>query len=133
MRNISGDTAPEMASSDSFTMNTSETQQEEEATLWEQADQAVRENPIPAIFTAVVIGFGLGLLVRAFESERRSQPVRDCLEDTSDLLSSFWHPLRKRTRNAADSVRESVREAVGEAVDRVRDIDVDPITKWWRK
>jgi hypothetical protein len=30
-------------------------------------------------------------------------------------------------------VRESVREAVGEAVDRVRDIDVDPITKWWRK
>ena len=72
-------------------------------------------------------------LVRAFESERRSQPVRDCLEDTSELLSSFWHPLRKRTRNAADSVRESVRDAVGEAVDRVRDIDVDPITKWWRK
>jgi ElaB/YqjD/DUF883 family membrane-anchored ribosome-binding protein len=114
-------------------MNTYETQQEEEATLWQQADEAVRENPSPAIFTAVAIGFGLGLLVRSFESDRRSHPVRDCLDDTSNLFSSIFRPLGKRTRNAADSVRDTVRDAVEEAVDRVRDIDVDPVAKWWRK
>ena len=111
-------------------MNMYETQQqEEEATLWQQADEAVRENPIPAIFTAVAIGFGLGLLVRSLEPERRSQPIRDCLDETSDLFGSLFRPLRKRTRNAAHSMRD----AVEEAVDRVRDIDVDPVAKWWQR
>jgi ElaB/YqjD/DUF883 family membrane-anchored ribosome-binding protein len=133
MRNISADTASNLASSDSVSMNTFETQQEEEATLWQQADEAVRENPIPAIFTAVAIGFGLGLLVRSFESDRRAHPVRDCMEDTSDILGSIFRPLRKRTSNAASSVRDTVRDAVEEAVDRVRGLDVDPVAKWWRK
>ena len=114
-------------------MNTYETQTEEETTLWQQADEAVRENPIPAIFTAVAIGFGLGLLVRSFEADRRSHPVRECLDDTSDLLGSLFRPLRKQTRSTAHSVRDSVRDAVEAAVDRVRDIDVDPVAKWWRR
>ena len=114
-------------------MNTYETQTDEETTLWQQADEVVRENPIPAILTAVAIGFGLGLLVRSFESERRSQPVRDYLDETSDVLGSFFRPLRKQTQHTAHSVRDSVRDAVEAAVDRVRDIDVDPVAKWWRR
>jgi ElaB/YqjD/DUF883 family membrane-anchored ribosome-binding protein len=133
MRNISVDTAHNRTEPDSVTMNTYETQQEEEATLWQQADEAVRENPIPAIFTAVAIGFGLGLLVRSFETERRSHPIRDSLDETSDFIGSLLGPLRKRTRSAAHSVRDSVRDAVEEAVDRARDIDVDPVAKWWRR
>jgi hypothetical protein len=30
-------------------------------------------------------------------------------------------------------MRESVRDVVEDAVDRVRDIDVDPVVKWWRR
>jgi ElaB/YqjD/DUF883 family membrane-anchored ribosome-binding protein len=113
-------------------MNTYETQQDElkqETTLWEQADEMVRENPIPVIFTAVAIGFGLGLLFRLFDTESRSHPIRDCLDETSDMLGSIWRPISKKSRRTA----RSVRDAVAEAVDRAQDIDVDPITRWWRR
>lgn len=113
-------------------MNTYETQQDEvkqDPTLWEQADEVVRENPIPVIFTAVAIGFGLGLLFRSFDTERRSNSIRECLDETSDILGSIWRPIGKKTRRTA----QSMREAVEQAVDRVQDIDVDPITRWWRR
>jgi ElaB/YqjD/DUF883 family membrane-anchored ribosome-binding protein len=45
-----------------------ETQQDElkqESTLWEQADEIVRENPIPVIFTAIAPSFGGIALFRA--------------------------------------------------------------------
>jgi ElaB/YqjD/DUF883 family membrane-anchored ribosome-binding protein len=116
-------------------MNTYETHdtQQEDTTLWEQADEVVRENPIPVILTAIVIGFGLGLLVRFLETERRSHPIRECLDETTDALTSLLSPLGKKTRRAAQSVRDSVRDAVEQAVDRAHEIDVDPITKWWRR
>lgn len=115
------------------THETEEMHQQEDATLWEQADEVVRTNPVPAIVTAVAVGFALGLLVRFFEAERRENPVRECLDDTSNLLGSFLRPLGKKSRRVADSVRESVRDAVEQAVSRAQDIDVDPITKWWKR
>ena len=69
----------------------------------EQADEVVRENPIPVIFTAIAIGFGLGLLCRSFETDRRSHPIRECLDETSDILTSIFRPIGKRTRRAAQA------------------------------
>ena len=119
-------------------MNTNETQEtaetyatppQQEATLWQQADEVVRENPIPVIFTAVALGFGLGLLFRSFESERPSRPIRDCLDETSDVLSGLFRPIRKKSSRAAHSMRD----AVENAMDRAREMDVDPLTRWWRR
>ncbi len=115
------------------TYETNEMQQQEDATLWEQADDVVRANPIPALVTAVAVGFGLGLLVRFLEAERHENPVRERLEETSDLLGSLLRPIGKKSRRVADSVRESVRDAVEQAVGRAQEIDVDPITKWWKR
>lgn len=117
------------------TMTTNEIHQDD-PTLWEQADQKVRENPIPAIIAAAAVGFGLGLLVRALEPERHAHPVRECLDDTEDLLGSLFRPVRKQVRHAGDVARHAgnvVREAVESAVERAQDIDVDPVSKWWKR
>lgn len=108
----------------------------EDPTLWEQADQKVRENPIPAIIAAAAVGFGLGLLVRALEPERRAHPVRDCLDDTEDFLGNLFSPVRKQARHAGDVARHAgnvVREAVESAVERAQDVDIDPVSKWWKR
>ena len=109
---------------------------DEDPTLLEQADQMVRDNPIPAIIAAAAVGFGLGLLVRALEPDRPAHPVRDCLDDTHDLMGSLFRPVRKQARHAGDVARhasEVVREAVEHAVERAQEIDIDPVSKWWKR
>ena len=111
--------------------------QQHDETFWEQADEAVRENPIPAVLTAVVIGFGLGLLVRALEPDDHPRSVRDSmrdyLDDGSDAVQSMFRPLAKRTRRAGGAVRDAVGNALHRVHDTVEDIDVDPVAKWWRR
>ena len=100
MRNISADTARNLPSSDSVTMNTFETQQEEEATLWQQADEAVRENPIPAIFTAVAIVCSFAVFVAGgmynnvfrFHGPRSlAQIARSCAVVAIPILAIFGY------------------------------------------
>jgi hypothetical protein len=102
-------------------------------TLTQRADHYVRENPVPAVLTALAIGFGLGLLARLLETDRRHAPVQDCLDDTSHWLGSVFAPVAKKTRRAYATSRD----AVEHAADRVRDIDVDdyvdPVAKWWKR
>jgi hypothetical protein len=96
--------------------------------LAQQADAALRENPIPAIITAVAVGFGIGLLVRTLQHEE-PHPVRDCLDETRGYLRDAWRPLQKTAKRAyADSSK-----AVREAVDELPELELDPIAKWWKR
>lgn len=104
-----------------------------EDTLWEQADLAVRENPIPAVLTAVAIGFGLGLLVRALESDHESHPIRDRVDETGDFLGSLFAPIQKRTRKAPAAVREALENAMEKVHEFAVDDCADPAARWWRR
>ena len=37
------------------------------------------ENPLPAMFGAVAVGFAIGLIARSLEKEREPEPIRDAL------------------------------------------------------
>ena len=117
-------------------MRTQETPGQAER-LWQQADTAVRENPVPAILTAIAVGFGVGLLVRALQPERRPEPIRDSLDETRDFLSSLFRPFAKNTRRAYSTSSHAVRDTFERAADKAKQIDVDdyvdPIVKWWRQ
>ena len=108
-----------------------------ETSLSERADTYVRANPVPAILTAVAIGFGLGLMARLLEPDRRREPIRDCLDESSDWLGSLFNPVAKKTRRAYTTSSKAVRGVVEDAGDRIRDIDaddyIDPVVKWWKR
>ena len=115
-------------------MDTEEIKHEAGRTL-RQAGSYVRENPVPTIIGAVAFGFAIGLIVRSIESEKRSDHLRDTLEDAEDYLRSVLVPLVKKSKRTYSKSAEAVRDAVADAVDRARDIDVDdytdPVANWW--
>jgi len=115
-------------------MDTEEIKHEAGRTL-RQAGSYVRENPVPTIIGAVALGFAIGLIVRSIESEKRSDQLRDTLEDAEDYLRSVLVPLVKKSKRTYAKSAEAVRDAVADAVDRARDIDVDdytdPVANWW--
>lgn len=105
---------------------------EEECTrdLLSEAGHAIRANPIPAVLIAFGVGFALGLATRLLEiPERRHEPMRDALDDIRLLLASG---ARRGKRVYADSA-DAVREAVEHAVEKARDLEVDPVAKWWQR
>lgn len=104
-----------------------ETVQKDASALARRADAALRENPIPAIITAVAIGFGIGLLARALQPA--PHPMRDCLDETSGYLHSAFKPVKKKAQRAYDSSSRAVRGAVED----LHDIDLDPVAKWWKR
>ena len=98
--------------------------------LLRETDNAIRANPIPAVLTALGVGFALGLATRLLEiPERKPEPLRDALDDLRALLSTG---ARRGQRAYADSA-EAVREAVEKAVESAREIDIDPVAKWWKR
>ena len=103
---------------------------EQEAPVWERADEVLRENPVPALITAIVIGFGLGLLVRAFERERH--PVRDSFEDASDYLRGLMKPARKKSRRMFSGASSALHDAADKVHEGFDDA-VDPIARWWHR
>jgi hypothetical protein len=109
----------------------------QEPTMTERADTYVRANPVPAIITAVAVGFALGLLARLLEGERKHEPISDCLDETTDWFGSVFRPVAKKTRRAYATSSHAVRDAVEHAGDAIRHIDtddyVDPVVKWWKR
>lgn len=110
-------------------MNTNDAKEPAEGLLRE-ADNCIRANPIPAVITALGIGFALGLATRLLEiPERKPEPLRDALDDLRALLATG----AKRSRRVYADSAEAVRDAVEHAVESARDLDVDPMTKWWKR
>jgi ElaB/YqjD/DUF883 family membrane-anchored ribosome-binding protein len=98
--------------------------------LLHQTDAAIRANPIPAVLAALGVGFALGLATRLLEiPERRPEPLRDALNDLRALLATG----AKRGKRAYADSSEAVRDAVEHAVEKAREIDVDPVAKWWKR
>jgi ElaB/YqjD/DUF883 family membrane-anchored ribosome-binding protein len=98
--------------------------------LLRETDNCIRANPIPAVLTALGIGFALGLATRFLEiPERKHEPLRDALDDLRSLLATG---AKRGKRVYADSA-EAVRDAVEQAVEKAREIEVDPVAKWWKR
>ena len=106
-----------------------------------ETENYVRENPIPAILTALGVGFGLGLLVRLLETPRRdtievpipkaAQKVRD-FDYQAAVLPFVWPVVKFFSSNYAAS-----RKSATKAYKQASNIDVsdyiDPVVKKAKK
>ena len=102
----------------------------------ERTEYFVRENPVPAILSALGIGIAIGLAIRyASPIERKTEvevksPVGDL--NWSVLSLPFLWPLFKSAREKY----ESSAEAVKDGVKRLKKMDVEryakPMRKRWR-
>ena len=97
--------------------------------LLRETDNRIRANPVPAVLTALGIGFVIGLLTRYVEPTPKREPWQEALDDIRNALASGAKRGKKVYANSADAVRD----AVEQAVDKAREIDVDPVAKWWKK
>ena len=109
-------------------MNTQEAK-ERAHDLLRETDNCIRANPVPAILTALGVGFALGVLTRFVEPPARREPWQEAIDDIRDALSSG----ARRGKKAYAHTSEAVREAVEQAVEKARDIEVDPVVKWWKR
>jgi hypothetical protein len=98
--------------------------------LLRETDNQIRANPIPAVLVALGVGIAIGLLSRLIEPPaRRREPLHDALDDIRSLLATG----ARKGRSAYAHSAEAVRDAVEQAVEKARDIDVDPVAKWWKR
>ena len=109
-------------------MNTQEAK-ERAQDLLRETDNCIRANPLPAIITALGVGFAIGVLTRWVEPAPRREPWQDVLDDIREGLSSS----ARRGKKAYAQTSEAVRDAVEQAVEKARDIEVDPVLKWWKR
>jgi hypothetical protein len=104
-------------------------------TARERTEFFLRENPVPTILGALVIGLAIGLAIRyASQSEEKEVEVKSPLGNLSwstlslPFLWPFFKTVKRRYEDSA--------EAVKEAADRVKDVDVDryvkPLRKRWK-
>jgi hypothetical protein len=113
---------------DSFTTPDSKTQQ-----ALHEADAYVRQNPIPALFCALGVGFALGLLVRALDRPTPAKVFESKLGEAGGYLGSLLAPVAYQGKRAYHKSADAVRDAVETA----RDIDVedytDPVVSWFSR
>ena len=101
----------------------------------------IRENPFPAILTALGVGFALGLLVRLLESPRRDVvevPIPKSVQRARDfdyqaaVLPFLWPVVKFFSSNYAAS-----RKGINKAYQQAQDVDVskyvDPVVKRAKK
>ena len=106
-----------------------------------QTEIYVRENPFPAILTALGVGFALGLLVRLLETPSRdhiqvpiprsAQKVRD-FDYQAAVLPFLW-PVVKFFSSSYAASRKSVNQAYKKAADIDVNDYIDPVVKKAKK
>ncbi len=106
-----------------------------------QTEVYVRENPFPAIMTALGVGFALGLLVRLLEQPKRdhievpipraAQKVRDY--DYQAAVLPFLWPVVKFFSSSYAASRKSVNQAYKKASDIDVNDYIDPVVKKAKK
>jgi len=97
--------------------------------LLRETDNCIRANPVPAVLTALGIGFVIGLLTRCVEPAPKREPWQEALDDLRQALATG----AKRGKKACAHTTDVIRDAVEHAVDKAREIDADPVAKWWKK
>lgn len=96
----------------------------------------VRENPVPTIVGALVVGLAIGLAIRFASSseERKEVEVKSPLKDVdlSALTLPFLWPFFKSVKRKYDDSADAVKDGV----DKLRSVDVEkyvkPLRKKWR-
>ena len=102
----------------------------------ERTEVFLRENPVPTVLGALVLGLAIGLAIRY--SSRQEEPtlsVKRALRevDWSTMAPAFLPSLMRNVkRGYAGSA-----EAVKDGLERVKEVDVDeyvkPLRKRWKK
>ena len=109
--------------------------------MLQSTEEYIRENPFPAILTALGVGFALGLLVRLLESPRRDiveVPIPKSVQKARDfdyqaaVLPFVWPIVKFFSSNYAAS-RKSVQKAYKQAQDVDVSQYVDPVVKRAKK
>jgi hypothetical protein len=101
----------------------------------ERTELFLRENPVPTILGALVVGLAIGLAIRYASSEEEKEvEVKTPLGNISwsflslPFLWPFFKSVKEKYEDSADAVKDGV--------DRVRNIDVrrytKPIRKRWK-
>jgi hypothetical protein len=114
------------------------------SSTWEQTKQTavtarerteffLRENPVPTIIGALVLGLAIGIAIR-YASEERETEVKTPAGNlplgalSLPFLLPMWKSFRRRAEDAADYAKDGV--------DRIKKIDVDdyvkPLRKRWK-
>jgi ElaB/YqjD/DUF883 family membrane-anchored ribosome-binding protein len=97
--------------------------------LLRETDNCIRANPVPAVLTALGIGFAIGVMTRWVEPAPRREPWQEIVDEIRDALATS----AKRGKKAYAHTSDVVREAVEQAVEKAHDLDVDPVMKWWKR
>ena len=105
------------------------------STARERTEFFLRENPVPTVLGALVLGLAIGLAIRyASSSEEKEVEVKSPLGNFgwSALSLPFLWPFFKTVKRKYEDSAEVVKEGV----DRVKDIDVQryvkPLRKRWK-
>ena len=106
----------------------------------ERTEYFVRENPVPAIVSALEIGIAIGLAIRyASADERKTEiEVKSPLGNLnwSVLSLPFLWPLFKSAKQKYEKSADVVADAMEQGVKRFKKMDVDryakPIRKRWK-
>jgi hypothetical protein len=106
----------------------------------ERTEYFVRENPVPAIISALGIGIAIGLAIRyASADERRTEvEVKSPLGNLnwSMLSLPFLWPLFKSAKEKYERSADVVSDAMEDGVKRLKKIDVNryakPIRRRWK-
>ncbi|MFL6540399.1 MAG: hypothetical protein ACJ8HU_06535 [Chthoniobacterales bacterium] len=103
------------------------------STARERTEFFLRENPVPTIIGALVLGLAIGIAIR-YASEDREEEVKTPVGDlhlgalSLPFLLPFWKSVRRKAEDAADYAKEGV--------DRFKKMDVDdyvkPLRKKWK-
>ena len=102
----------------------------------EKTEMFLRENPVPTIVGALLVGVAIGWALRyavAEDEEEIAVPGRLGRLGLGSLSMPFLWPFLKSVKERYEDSAETVKEGVERGVDRLRDIDVKRYTKPLRK
>ena len=105
----------------------------------ERTEIFMRENPVPIIVSALVLGLAAGWALRhATQRDEKEIEVKSPLGDFNwsflslPFLWPFFKSMKEKYEDSAETIKDTVRDNVG----RVRKIDIDryakPLRKRWK-
>jgi hypothetical protein len=102
----------------------------------EKTEMFLRENPVPTIVGALMVGVAIGWALRyatAEDEEEVAVPSGLGKLGLGSLSLPFLWPFLRSVKEKYDDSAETVKEGVERGVDRLREIDVKRYTKPIRK